>query len=130
MGGKVSFGSGGGKAVFRLAAGLSPGERLGTMLVHTVIFWLRKDLTSAQREAFRNAGLESLRAVPSVSQLLIGSPASIPPRTVVDASYDFCLTVLFKDIVAHDAYQVDPAHKAFVAEFKSCWERVQIYDAQ
>lgn len=99
------------------------------MLVHTVVFWLRKDLTAAQREAFRNTGLESLRAVPSVSQLFIGSPAPIPPRPVVDASYDFAITAVFADRAAHDAYQIDPVHKAFVADFKANWERVQIYDA-
>lgn len=100
------------------------------MLVHTVVFWLRKDLNAAQREAFLKEGLESLRAVPSVSQLFIGSPAPIAPRPVVDASYDFAITAIFADLAAHDAYQVDPVHKAFVARFKSDWERVQIYDAQ
>lgn len=100
------------------------------MLVHTVVFWLRKDLTAAQREAFLKEGLESLRAVPSVSQYFVGAPAPIPPRPVVDASYDFSITAIFADVAAHNAYQVDPVHLAFVTRFKSDWERVQIYDAQ
>jgi hypothetical protein len=99
------------------------------MLVHTVVFWLRKDLTPAEREAFRTEGLESLRGVPSVSALYVGTPAAIPPRPVVDASYDFAITVLFEDVAAHDAYQPHPVHQAFVSRFKSCWTRVQIYDA-
>jgi hypothetical protein len=65
-----------------------------------------------------------------VGQLFIGAPAPIAPRPVVDASYDFAITAVFADMAAHDAYQVDPVHKAFVAAFKASWERVQIYDAQ
>lgn len=99
------------------------------MLIHTVVFWLRKDLTPAQREAFRKEGLESLRSVPSVGALHIGSPAPIPPRPVVDATYDFAITLMFADVAAHDAYQIHPVHKAFVERFKGDWTRVQIYDA-
>ena len=99
------------------------------MLVHTVVFWLRKDLTPAQREEFRQEGLESLRPIKSVSELHVGTPAPIPPRPVVDASYSYAITALFKDVAAHDSYQVDPVHKAFVERFKPYWERVQIYDA-
>lgn len=99
------------------------------MLVHTVVFWLRKDLTPAQREEFLRQGLESLRPIKSVRELHIGAPAPIPPRPVVDASYTFAITAIFNDVAAHDAYQVDPVHKAFVERFKPCWERVQIYDA-
>ena len=99
------------------------------MLVHTVVFWLRKDLTAAQREEFLKEGLESLRPIASVSALHVGSPAPIPPRPVVDASYDFAISVMFTDVAAHNSYQVDPLHTAFVARFKTYWERVQIYDA-
>lgn len=99
------------------------------MLIHTVLFWLSPDLNPADRTAFRAEGLESLRAIPSVSQLFIGTPAPIPARPVVDATYTYAITVLFADVAAHDAYQVDPLHKAFLTKFKSSWDRVQIYDA-
>jgi hypothetical protein len=112
----------------------SPGDRLyefisSIMLVHTVVFWLRKDLSPAEIGAFRAEGLESLRPIAGVRQLFIGTPAPIPPRPVVDASYTYAITLLFDGVAAHDAYQIDPVHQAFVARFKSCWERVQIYDA-
>lgn len=99
------------------------------MLVHTVIFWLRPDLTPAQREAFRQEGLDSLRAIPTIESLHVGTPAAIPPRPVVDATFTYALTIIFADIAAHDAYQVHPLHRAFVDRFKANWERVQIYDA-
>ena len=99
------------------------------MLVHTVVFLLSNDLSPAQREEFRVEGLESLRPIGSVSQLFVGAPAPIPPRPVVDASYSYAITALFADVAAHDAYQIDPVHRAFVDRFKSYWDRVQIYDA-
>ncbi len=99
------------------------------MLVHTVVFWLRPELSPAEREAFLREGLESLRPIASVKALHIGRPAPVAPRPVLDSSYDFALTAIFESVAAHDAYQVDPLHTAFVARFKPSWARVQIYDA-
>ena len=98
------------------------------MLTHSVFFWLKPELTPAQRDEFFG-GLESLRAVGSVKQLYLGRPAPIAPRPVVDASYSFALTAIFEDVAGHDAYQVDPLHKAFLEKFRGCWTKVQIYDA-
>lgn len=98
------------------------------MLVHSVFFWLKSDLTPAQRDTFRR-GLESLRAIKSVETLYIGAPAPTEQRPVIDHSYSAALTIVFQDVAAHDAYQVDPVHLAFVAECKTLWIRVQIYDA-
>ena len=112
--------------------GLAPGEwapeRGGPMLIHSVYFWLKPELTEAQRADFRR-GLESLKGVRSIEQLHVGTPATIPPRPVVDASYSFGLTVIFKDLAGHDLYQVDPIHKAFLEQFRTFWTKVQIYDA-
>lgn len=97
------------------------------MLIHTVLFWLHKDLSSSEREDFK-AALDSLKDIPSAAAVYVGSPSSTPARPVIDASYDFCLTVLLEDMAAHDAYQRNPLHQAFL-ENKELWERVQIYDA-
>lgn len=100
------------------------------MLIHSVFFYLRTDLTAAQREEFLKDGLESLLPIRSVTQAYIGRPAAIAPRPVVDASYDFALNVLFENIEAHNAYQIDPLHTKFIERFKSYWTKVQIYDAE
>lgn len=100
------------------------------MLVHTVIFYLRSDLTEAQKLEFRNEGLESLRPITAVQQLLVGVPAGIPPRPVVDLSFTFSITAVFADVAGHNEYQVHPLHVAFVNRFKSFWTKVQIYDAE
>lgn len=99
------------------------------MLVHSVFFWLKPDLTPAQLDTFLR-GLESLRGIKTVSSVYIGKPAKTEKRPVIDDSYSYALTLVFKDVAAHDEYQVDPAHQAFVNNCKQFWTRVQIYDAE
>ena len=98
------------------------------MLIHSVFFWLKPETTPAQRAAMR-VGLESLRAIKTGEAVYVGTPAALPERPVRDSSYAFALTVVFKDAAAHDAYQVDPLHEAFIHEFRPLWARVQVYDA-
>ena len=99
------------------------------MLIHSVYFWLKPELTETQRADFRR-GLDSLAGVRAAEKVYVGTPAPIPPRPVVDASYAFALTVVFKDLAGHDSYQVDPLHKAFLENFRTFWTKVQIYDAE
>ena len=98
------------------------------MLIHTVLFWLKPGLTEAQRADFRR-GVESLAASQHVEKVYVGASAAVPDRPVVDKTFAVGLTVICRDVAAHNAYQTDPIHLAFIAKFKSCWTRVQIYDA-
>jgi len=98
------------------------------MVIHSVFFWLQPGTSEAQRAEFA-VGLEALRSVAGVDSLFVGKPAAIEPRPVVDDSYSYALSIMFKDLAAHDAYQVDPAHKAFIEKFRALWAKVQIYDA-
>ncbi len=97
------------------------------MLIHTVYFWLKPGLTEAQRAEFRR-GVESLAAIGHVERVYLGPPARTPPRPVVDQSFSVGLTVICRDTAAHDAYQSDPVHLAFVAKCQHLWTRVQVYD--
>jgi hypothetical protein len=99
------------------------------MLVHSVYFWLKPELTVAQRAEFRR-GVESLAGIKSVDKVYVGTPAATERRPIIDHTYAVALTVMCKDVAAHDAYQVDPIHLAFVAKFNTFWTRVQIYDAE
>jgi hypothetical protein len=98
------------------------------MLIHTVYFWWKPDLTPAQRAEFRRS-LESLAGIPGVEQLYVGTPAPTAKRPVLDDSYSMAVTVVMKDMAAHDAYQVHPLHVAFGAACKPMWTRIQVYDA-
>jgi hypothetical protein len=98
------------------------------MLVHTVYFWLRPDLSEAQRAEFRR-GAEELAGIKVVENLHIGTPAATAARPIIDHSFSLAMTLVVKDVAAHDAYQTDPIHRVFVEKFKTFWTRVQIYDA-
>ena len=98
------------------------------MLVHTVIFWLRKDLSEDQKVVFTNE-VKILGEIPSVENFHLGTPAPTPKRPVIEDSYDYAITVVLKDMNAHDDYQVDPIHLDFINKCKDMWERVVIYDA-
>jgi len=71
-------------------------------------------------------GLESLRGIQSVEAFYHGTPTAMEARPVRDNSYDFGRTVLFKDVAAHDAYQIDPVHAVFNQDSRPPWSRVQV----
>jgi len=97
------------------------------MLVHSVYFFLKPELTDEQRVAFRK-GLESLKAVRSAAAVYVGTPAPVAERPVLEKGYSFGLTVLFEDMAAHDSYQVDPLHQTFLDTFRSQWSKVIVFD--
>ncbi|HRE04144.1 MAG TPA: Dabb family protein [Opitutaceae bacterium] len=99
------------------------------MLVHTVFFWLKPELTAEQRADFRR-GVESLATIAATEKVYVGTPAGVPDRPIIDKTFAVGLTVICKDVAAHNAYQVDPIHLAFIERFKPYWSRVQIYDAE
>ncbi len=99
------------------------------MLVHTVYFWLKPELTAQQHADFI-IGVGTLAGIKAVEQAFVGQPARTEKRPIIDDSYSVALTVVCKDIAAHDAYQVDPIHLEFINTFKTFWKRVQIYDAE
>jgi len=68
--------------------------------------------------------------IKAVDRVYVGTPAATAKRPIIDDSYSVALTVLCRDVAAHDAYQVDPIHLAFVEKCKAMWTRVQIYDAE
>ena len=98
------------------------------MLIHTVFFWLKKDLPNEDLTYFKDE-LGSLEKISTVEQMFIGRPSATAKRPVIDDSYDFCLTVALKDLAAHDVYQEDPLHLAFIENCSHMSDRVKIYDA-
>ena len=98
------------------------------MLVHTVIFWLKNDLSDEDRSTFFKE-VATLGTIPSVEDFHLGTPAQTPKRPVIDDSYDCAVTVVLQDLTAQDQYQIDPIHQEFIDTCSSFWERVVIYDA-
>lgn len=96
------------------------------MFVHTVYFWLDKNLAEDERADFLE-GLETLRKVDGVLCVLIGPPAPTK-RPAVDRTYDYALTVLTTGIEGYQVYQNHPIHQAFIERYSHHWAKVVIYD--
>jgi len=99
------------------------------MLVHAVYFWLKPGLSAPQRAHFR-AEVEKLAAIKTIGTIHVGAPAKVPERAVTERTFDVALTLHFRDAAAHDAYQVDPIHLAFVERNQASWVRVQVFDSE
>ena len=99
-------------------------------MIHTVFFWLKDDLSDADRATFES---ELLR-VPKIDYLefgLVGKPAATTPRPVTDNSFDYSLVLSFRTMEDHDRYQGDdPDHTRFVDTCKSMWKRVVVRDSE
>lgn len=96
---------------------------------HIVHFWLKKDITEAQRQTFIDE-VKKLANSENVSEFRLGKPAGTP-REIVDNSYDFQILVGFESQAAHDAYQdaSDEVHTHFVNTCKEQFAKVLIYDS-
>ena len=99
------------------------------MLVHTVFFWLKDDLSEEDRQDFLK-GLQTLQQIEHAERIHVGTPAATEPRPVIDRSYDFGLSVICQNVAQHDLYQEDPIHLTFVEQNSQYWEKVLVYDAE
>mgnify|MGYP006246737671 FL=1 len=98
------------------------------MFVHTVLFHLKKGLPQDAIAEFE-AALDSLKAIKASRATYIGTVAETKDRPVVRSDYSYNLTILFDDIEGHNQYQVDPLHKAFVAQCSKYWTHIEIIDS-
>lgn len=117
-----------GAAATALSSSAATKGNKGMTLIHHAFFWLKNPDSTQDRERLI-AGLKTLRGVPVIRELHIGTPASTEKRDVVDASYDVSEVMRFDSIEDQKAYQDHPIHQTFVAECGHLWERVVVYDA-
>lgn len=96
------------------------------MFTHCVFFWLKDDLSPAKVREFE-AGLRALTTIPSVLHGFVGKPAATD-RPIIDRTYSYGLTVVFKDLAGHDAYQDHPTHTPFRDVASAACKKIQIYD--
>ena len=93
-----------------------------SQIVHHVFFWLKNPGSEADRKQLIE-GLNTLRAIKEIKQLLIGTPASTEKREVVDNSFDVSELMYFDNVEGQNAYQVHPVHKAFVDKYSRSLEQ-------
>jgi hypothetical protein len=95
---------------------------------HNVFFWLKEGLSKSALLEFEQ-GLDTLIKTSLVLHGYYGYPADTN-RAVVDNTYNYGLTLTFKDTADHNLYQADPIHLAFVDKNSAKWNRVQVYDIE
>lgn len=78
------------------------------MIRHTVAFSLHHEPGSAAEAAFIEEGRRALTAIPGVLDFTVARQVS--PKT----SFRFQFAMSFADAAAYEAYNVHPAHVAFV----------------
>jgi hypothetical protein len=98
------------------------------MFVHSVYFWLNRDLSDDQRRQIRHE-LGLLVGIETVECGFVGAPAETR-APVIDRTWDLALTLVFQNKDGHDAYATHPAHEAFVTRYSSSWQKVLIYDSE
>jgi hypothetical protein len=98
------------------------------MVVHSVYFWLKSDLGSAEEQKFWTM-VRALLTIKSVKHGWVGKPAETEDRPIIDKSYSCALVLAFDDMAGHDFYQVDPVHDEFRTGCHTFWSKIQIYDA-
>ena len=98
-----------------------------TAFIHTVFFWMKKEVTEEEKADFVKNGLGKLAKAPTIYKVYYGPPAK-SDRDVVDDSFDMAWVVHFKNAADQDAYQTEPIHLKFVEDYQHLWEKVQVYD--
>ena len=95
------------------------------MFLHNVTYWLRPDLTPAEKEIFF-AGIADLMKLRSVKQAWFGPRAGDDPHA--DQTFDYCLVLDLRDAAGHDDFQIDPEHQRIRDTIGGSWSRLLIYD--
>ncbi len=98
------------------------------MFVHSVVFYLKKNMTPEQITAFEK-GAQSLTTIKSVAHGWVGKPAQTD-REIIQKDYDYLLTIVNETYEKQMEYQDDPIHDAFRDNFAQFFDKVVIYDAE
>jgi hypothetical protein len=98
-------------------------------ILHSVFFYIKPGVTPDIIEAQRAAILADLSKIEAVNQIWAGGPEGIE-RDVVDNSYGMSLHMIFDDREALQQYQTDPIHQEFLANHKSNWTGIKVYDTR
>ncbi len=97
-------------------------------LAHMVYFTLHDNSPSKVDELVAACN-KYLSGHPGVVYFSAGKLNPDLARPVNDRAYEVALHVVFADRASHDAYQIAPRHEEFIAEQKSNWKQVRVFDS-
>lgn len=98
------------------------------LLAHNVFFALH-DRSESARQQLLAACRKYLAPHSGIVFFACGVLADELRREVNDRDFDVALHIVFRDQAAHDHYQSTPAHLQFIAENKSNWKNVRVFDS-
>ncbi len=94
---------------------------------HIVFFWLINDTPEVKNKFLRELK-NFVDQVEEIKKVHIGPPANTN-REVIDNTYSYNLLITFDSKKEHDIYQDHAAHKKFIENASSLWEKVLVYDS-
>jgi hypothetical protein len=94
---------------------------------HIVFFWLIND-SSEVKENFLKELNQFIDHVDEIKKVHVGPPADTD-RDVIDNTYSYSMVITFDSKKEHDIYQEHPAHKKFIENASSLWDKVLVYDS-
>ena len=98
-------------------------------VVHNVFFTLT-DNTPAARQRMVEACKKYLTNHEGTVYFSAGLVCDSLTRPVNDRDWDIGLHIVFKSMADHDKYQKHPRHEQFIAENKSNWKKVRVFDSE
>ena len=99
------------------------------MVVHNVYFTLAEDSAAARRNLVESCR-KYLAGHPGVVYFSAGILSDALDRPVNDREFDVGLHIVFRSMADHDEYQKHPRHLQFIAENKSSWKLVRVFDSE
>ena len=94
---------------------------------HMVFFWLVND-TQEVKQKFLMELTQFVDQVDEIKKVHVGPPADTD-RDVIDNTYSYSMVITFDSKKEHDIYQEHPAHKKFIENASSLWDKVLVYDS-
>ena len=97
------------------------------LIVHDVYFLLL-DRSAQARQRLVDACRHHLPGHEGIVFFACGVLEESLDREVNDRDWDVGLHIIFRDLAAHDAYQVSGPHKRFIEENRETWKHVRVFD--
>ena len=85
-------------------------------MIHTVYFWLKKNLSDEDVQKFESCGKELLQ-IDVIQKGILSKPADTPERPVTNNDFSYSLHLTFSSVEDHNTYQDHPDHEVFVKTF-------------
>ena len=103
------------------------GKELEGGFFHMVFFWLVNDSPEVKMKFLKEL-TQFIDQVDEIKKVHVGPPADTD-RDVIDNTYSYSFLVTFDSKKEHDIYQDHAAHKKFIENASSLWEKVLVYDS-